>query len=224
MSTEKLGYKRYAIVTSMQDDEATLSFAGYCRRGLYKCSGEVIAEAFTSFGMSLEETIAGLKKDAKGPIDAVIFAGNAKSAAGVLKELRKQGIKAPLIGGEALKSREFLRLAGKDAIGTILYTSFTGLSKRQTTATFIKDFRKATGHYPTPLSALGYDSFMLIAEAIKKSGNTEPKKVADALWDTRDYQGVSGPISMDDSGEAIKTAYILKIVQGKKGPVFTLAK
>jgi len=222
--SEKLGYKRYALITSMIDDEATLSAAGFYRRALNKFGGKVVAEAFTSFGMSLEETITGLKDDARGPIDAVIFAGNAKSAAGVLKELRKQGIKAPLIGGEGLKKREFLGLAGKDAIGTILYTSFTTLSKTETTTSFIKAFRKETGHYPAPLSALGYDSFMLIAEAIKKSGTTEPKKVADALWDTRDYQGVSGPISMDDSGEAVKSAYVLKIVQGKKGPVFSLAK
>ena len=222
--SEKLGYKRYALITSMIDDEATLSAAGFYRRALQKFDGKVVAEAFTSFGLSLKETISGLKKDAKGPIDAVIFAGGAKSAAGVLKELRKQGIKAPLIGGEGLKKREFLRLAGKSAIGTILYTSFTSLSKTETSTSFVKAFRKETGHYPAPLSALGYDSFMIIAEAIKKSGTTEPKKVANDLWDRKDYQGVSGPISMDDSGEAIKTAYILKVVQGKKRPVFTLAK
>jgi branched-chain amino acid transport system substrate-binding protein len=221
---EKLGYKRYAIITSMIDDEATLSAAGFYRRALNKFGGKVVAEAFTSFGLSLKETITGLKKDAKGPIDAVIFAGGAKSAAAVLKELRKQGIKAPLVGGESLKSREFTKLAGKSAIGTILYTSFTSLSKAEASTRFVKAFRKETGHYPSPLSALGYDSFMLIAEAIKKSGTTEPKKVANDLWDTKGYQGVSGPISMDDSGEAIKTAYVLKIVQGKNRPVFILAK
>jgi len=89
---------------------------------------------------------------------------------------------------------------------------------------FVKLFKSKTGHYPVQLSALGYDSFMLIAEALKKSGTTEPKKVAETLWDIKDYHGVSGPISFDDNGETVKTSYILKVVQGKKGPVFSLAR
>ncbi|MBE9502723.1 MAG: ABC transporter substrate-binding protein [Proteobacteria bacterium] len=222
--SEKLGYKRYAIVTSMVDDEASLSAAGFYRRALQKYGGKVVAEAFTGFDMGLKESVAALKQDAKGPIDAVIFAGKAKAGAEILKELRRNGIKAPLIGGEGLKNRKFLKLAGKATVGTILYTSFTSLSKDQTTRRFVKSFRKETAHYPSPLSALGYDSFMLIAEAIKKSGTTEPKQVANDLWDTKDYQGVSGPISMDDSGETIKSAYLLKVVQGKKRPFFTLVK
>ncbi len=222
--SEKLGYKRYAIVTSMVDDEASLSAAGFYRRALQKYGGKVVAEAFTGFDMGLKESVAALKQDAKGPIDAVIFAGKAKAGAEILKELRRNGIKAPLIGGEGLKNRKFLKLAGKATVGTILYTSFTSLSKDQTTRRFVKSFRKETGHYPSPISALGYDSFMLIAEAIKKSGTTEPKQVANDLWDTKDYQGVSGPISMDDSGETIKSAYLLKVVQGKKRPFFTLVK
>ncbi len=222
--SEKLGYRRYAIVTSMVDDEAALSAAGFYRRALQKYGGKVVAEAFTNFDMGLADSVAALKQDAGGPIDAVIFAGKAKAGAELLKGLRKNGIKAPLIGGEGLKNREFLKLAGNDAVGTILYTSFTTLSKDENSRRFVKAFRKETGHYPEPLSALGYDSFMLIAEAIKKSGTTEPKKVANDLWDTKDYQGVAGPISMDDSGEAIRSAYLLKVVQGKKGPLFTLAK
>lgn len=223
--TEKLGYNRYAIVTSMLDDEATLSLAGYYRRALQKFGGKVVAEAFTNFDLGLKDSIANLRKDAGGNIiDAVIFAGNAKNGAETLKELRRQGIKAPLVGGEGLKTREFLKLAGKASIGTVLYTSFTTLSKEKITRRFVKEFRTATGHYPNPLAALGYDSFMLIAEAIKKRGTTEPKKVANDLWDTKDYRGVSGPISFDDNGEAVKASYLLKVVQGKKRPVFVLAK
>lgn len=223
-STEKLGYKRYALITSMVDDEATLEAAGFYKKALQKYGGEIVVEEFTNFDIGLSDAVSMIKKAATGSVDAVIYAGNDQNGAELLKELRKQGVNAPLVGGEGLKTSNFLKRSGKAAIGTILYTSFTTLSKDKKSQAFTKNYRAATGRYPDPLAALGYDSFMLIAEALKRAGTTEPMKVVDSLKQIKDHPGVSCPVSVDEHGETIYSPHILKVVMGSKGPVFQLAQ
>ncbi len=222
--SEKLGYKRYAIITSMVDDESALSAVGFYKKALQKHGGKIVSEAFANFDVALKESIADIKKDSGGKLDAVLFAGDAKNGADVLKEMRRQGIKAPLVGGEKLFTRKFLKRAGNRALGSVLYTSFTARFKGKETQAFVKKYRKKNKRYPTPLAAYGYDSFMLVAEAIKRSGTTEPKKVVDALWDTKNHPGVAGSVSMKETGATINVPFLLKVVKGKKGPRFTLVK
>lgn len=221
---EKLGYKRFVIITSMIDDESSLSVAGLCRRGLQKTGGEIVAEACTNLDLGVKETITKIKSETKGSIDAVIFAGAAKDAVEVLKELRSQGINAPLIGSESLYTAEFLKLGGDAVTGSLLYTSFTPLSDAPATTKFIKSYKAVTGKEPSSLAALGYDSFMLIAEAIKRAGTTDPLKVRTALTKIKGFTGVSGTISMSADGESIKTPFLLRVEKGPKGPEFRLIK
>lgn len=221
---EKFGYKRYVILTSMVDDEACLSVAALYRRGIRKVGGEVVADACTNLDLGIKETIEKVKKEAKGAIDAVIFAGYAGNAVDVVKELRLQGINAPLVGSEFLYTPGFLKDGGDAVVGSFLYTGFTSLSDAPSTVKFIKSYKAATGKEPSPLAALGYDSFMLIAEAIKKAGTTEPSKVRKALTEIKGYKGVSGVTSMSEDGESVKSPFLLKVEKGRKGPEFRLIK
>lgn len=221
---EKLGYKRYIILTSMVDDEACLSVAGLYRRALQKVGGEVVADACTNLDLSLNETIGKVIKEAKGPIDAVIFAGSAGNAVDTAKELRRQGINAPLIGNEGLYTDEFLKRGGQAVVGSLLYTSFTPLSEAPATVKFVKNYKEAYGKIPTPLAALGYDSFMILAEALTKAGTTIPVDVRHSVTGIKKYEGVSGVISMGEDGESIKTPFIIRVEKGARGPEFRLVK
>ncbi|MEK7850554.1 MAG: ABC transporter substrate-binding protein, partial [Deltaproteobacteria bacterium] len=221
---EKLGYKRYVILTSMVDDEACLSVAGLYRRALQKVGGEVVADACTNLDLSIKETIKKVKDDAKGPIDAVIFAGSAGNAVDLAKELRSQGVQAPIVGSDVLYNTEFLKKGGSAVIGSLLYTSFTPLSDAPATVKFVKEYKAATGKEPSVLAALGYDSFMLIAGALKKTGTTNPVDVRYALTGIKDHPGVSGMISMSKDGESVKTPFLIKVEKGAKGPEFRLIK
>lgn len=222
--TEKLGYKRYVIVTSLVDDEASLSVAGFFRRALQKSGGTIAADALINYSLGLKDTVAQMKNDAKGSFDAAIFAGGAKDAAEFIKELRRQGINAPLIGSEVLYTPEFLKSGGEAAVGSLLYTSFTPLNEDPISQKFVREYKKRTGEEAPPLAALGYDTFMLMVDALKKSGTTDPSKLRDTLAGIKSFKGVSGAISMDKEGEAIKTPFLLRVRKGKGGPEFRLIK
>lgn len=218
---DKLKYKNYAIVTSMRDDETSLQIGGLFRGALIKEGGRIVGETHVMMGATTEEAISQLKKDAKEPVDAVIFAGDDMAAVEVLGELRKQGIKAPLIGGDILYTNEFLENGGDLVVGTILYAGFFPEDKSPIVSKFVSEYKKKTGKEPRILAADAYDSFMLIAEAIKQAGSAEPNKVKDALSKIN-MQGATGKITMDANGEAIKRAYIFQIIKKGGKAVFEL--
>ena len=213
---EKLKYKNYAIITSMRDDETSLQIGGLFRGAIMKYNGNIVGETHIFMGVTHEEAIAQLKKDAKEKIDAIIFAGDDAAAIEVLKELRTQGINAPLIGGDILYTDQFLKDGGEIVAGTMLYAGFFPEDKSPLVSRFVSEYKKKTGKEPGLYPAIAYDSFMLIAEAIKQDKTPEERSmVMEALAGMKDMEGVTGKTSMDKDGEAIKRPYILRAV--KKG-------
>lgn len=75
---EKLKYKRYAIITSMRDEESTMNAVSLYMRAIQKHKGEVVSQAYVHFDLSTKEAIAKLKKESGANIDAVVFTGNSK--------------------------------------------------------------------------------------------------------------------------------------------------
>ena len=59
------------------------------------------------------------------------------------------------------------------------------------------------------MAALGYDSAMVLADAMKRAGTTDGAKVRDALAATKDFQGVTGKTTIDADRNASKPAVIL---------------
>ena len=58
---------------------------------------------------------------------------------------------------------------------------------------------------------MGYDAYYVALEALKAAGSTDPAKVMEALPGVT-YDGVSGHIAFDETGDAIRdTAYIKTI-------------
>ena len=218
---EKLKYKNYAIVTSMRDDETSLQIGGLFRGAIIKKGGTIVSETHVMMGATMEEAISQLKKDAKETIDAVIFAGDDTAAVDVLRELRKQNIKAPLIGGDILYTDAFLKNGGELVVGSILYAGFFPEDKSPIVSKFVSEYQKETGKKPGIVSANAYDSFMLIAEAIRQAKSTDPVIVKELLAKIN-MQGATGKITMDTEGETIKQPYILRVARRGGKAVFEL--
>ena len=65
------------------------------------------------------------------------------------------------------------------------------------------------------MAALGYDSAMILADAIKRAGATDGAKIRDALAATKDFDAVTGKITINDKRDAVKSAVIIQVKGGK---------
>ena len=68
----------------------------------------------------------------------------------------------------------------------------------------------------TKFAALSYDSTLLIAEAIKKTGSLDTGKIAASMAEIKGLEGVSGKVTFDAQHNPVKSAFIIEYKEGKQ--------
>lgn len=76
---------------------------------------------------------------------------------------------------------------------------------------FVKKHKAKFGGSPDDMAALGYDSAMILADAIKRAGGTDGAKLRDAIAATKNFKGITGVITIDEKRNASKSAVIMTI-------------
>ena len=90
--------------------------------------------------------------------------------------------------------------------------------------TFVDKFKKRwNGEVPDAMCALGYDSAMVLIEAIKRAGSTDGAKIRDAIAATKNYPGITGNTTLDANRNATKAAVVVTIKNGQFKFVETVA-
>jgi len=80
---------------------------------------------------------------------------------------------------------------------------------------FIEDYSQTYGHTPDDVAALTYDAFGLLFQALQSQGEIDPESIKDGLANIEAYTGVTGTMEYRGSGDPIKSAVILQIVDGE---------
>ena len=85
------------------------------------------------------------------------------------------------------------------------------------TTKFIDAFKAEYGADKEPGSnaALGYDAYLIIIKAIEKAGTADSVAIQQALLATKDFQGAAGVVNFDADRNAIKSAVIKTVKDGK---------
>jgi branched-chain amino acid transport system substrate-binding protein len=147
--------------------------------------------------------------------DVVFLPGYYTEAAVILLQARQLGIRCPFVGGEGWDSPTLVAVAGRAAEGNYYTDHFSAADPDPKVQKFVQAYRAKYGALPDALAALWYDGARLLAQAVQRAGSTDSGKIRDALATTRDFEGVTGRISIDDNRNASKPGVILKIVDGK---------
>jgi len=147
--------------------------------------------------------------------DAIYFSGYYTDG-GLLRAQQLQlGIKADFIGGDSNDNPDFIKLAGKSAVGTLLVNFPTpeflpyDIAKK-----FLKDYKAKYGKDPASVWALmNVDGLRAILYAAEELKTTETKKISDFLHKLKDFPGITGPVSFDERGERVNTKFNVYEIQ-----------
>ncbi|MFZ2948619.1 MAG: ABC transporter substrate-binding protein [Desulfuromonadaceae bacterium] len=210
----ELKYKKVAIITSDNNDYS-VGFSQTFRDAAKGKGIEIVADEKVKDGdKDFSGQVTNIK--AKKP-DVIFFSGYYTEAALIMKEARKQGIKANMFGGDGLFSPEFIKLGGSAAEGSMSALGFAPEQASPETAKFIESFKKKfNGALPGLFDAQGYDGVMMIADAIKRANSADPKVFKTAMATTKNFPGVSGTITIRANREPIKTPLCLLAVKDGK--------
>ena len=213
----KLNAKKVAIVQEVSNDYA-VGLAKFFTDSFKKLTGDdksIVAVANYNTG---DTDFSAQLTNIKALNPDVIFApGNFTESAALTKQARELGITAPIIGGDTWETQEFIDIGGKAVEGAI-FSTFFDAAKPATSETekFIAEFKKAfPDKEPAGVSALGYDAYLLIIDAIKRANSADPEKIKEAINQTKDFMGASGIVTLDENRNAIKSAVIKQVKNGK---------
>jgi branched-chain amino acid transport system substrate-binding protein len=87
---------------------------------------------------------------------------------------------------------------------------------------FIKKYNEKHKQTPDGLAALGYDAARILFEAMKRSKSLGGADLAAELARTKDFDGVTGRISIDADRNAVKPAVMLEMKDGQPEIVTTI--
>jgi branched-chain amino acid transport system substrate-binding protein len=131
-------------------------------------------------------------------------------------------VTAPFIGGEDLFTELFL-IEGGDAVrGTLLYATFAPHRDSPAVAEFMKRHDRDNGGVPDRFTALAYDAFTQLAEAIRSAGSTRSGAVRSALLNGKEIDGVTGMTSWTPEGTPLKHPFIYRVEGAGEGNKFVL--
>jgi branched-chain amino acid transport system substrate-binding protein len=139
-----------------------------------------------------------------------MYVGGYHTEAGlIIRQAKQQGMKATLVGGDALVTNEFWQIAGDAGAGTMM-TFPPDPRLMKTAADVVKEF-KAKNVDPEGYVLYTYAAIQVWADAVKKIKSTDPKKVAAELKAAGNWPSVLGPISFDKKGDTTGGGYVFYV-------------
>ncbi|HWY78481.1 MAG TPA: ABC transporter substrate-binding protein [Verrucomicrobiae bacterium] len=206
--------KRIAILTDVSAAYSA-GLTTYFKDAYIAGGGQIVAEQkFTKDDKDFKAQLTTIKAANPDAIFMPIYYGPATLIALQAREL---GITCTLFGGDGWEAPELVQGPGAaEALEGCFYsTHFAPDQQTPEAQEFVKKYQAKFGSKPDAMAALGYDSALVLADAMKRAGSTEGPKIRDALAATKDLQGVTGKMTIDADRNARKPAVILEIKGGK---------
>lgn len=125
------------------------------------------------------------------------------------------GLNIPIIGSDSWGFADLIKLGGADMEGLMFTTHYAPDIATPVAQRFIKAYQQRYGSPPDDVAALTYDSFQLLFQALQKAGKVDREAVRDALASIERYEGVTGTMRFQGTGDPIKSAVVIQIKDGQ---------
>lgn len=211
-ATDELGVGNAAILIDNSSDYAK-GLAQFFKENFVKEGGAVTAEeSYLQKDTDFKATLTKIK--ATNP-DFLYVPGYYQEVGLIVKQARELGMNMPIAGGDGWDSAKMPEIAGAAALNNTYFSSlYSPDDSSDINKNFVAAYEKAYGQKPDVFAALSYDSALLVAEAIKNAGSTEPAKISEAMAKINGFSGVSGSVTFDDKHNPVKSAVILEYKDG----------
>ena len=207
-----LNARTAAILVDARNDYS-VGLAAAFRDRFQKEGGRVVGELkYTEGDSDFSAQLTAIR--AQQP-DVLFVPGYYTDAGLVARQAKSLGLSATLLGADGWDSPKLAEIGGAAVEGAYFSNHYSVDDPSPVGRRFVDAYRKRFGADPDSIAALSYDAVRLLADAIRRAGSTEGKRVRDALADTKDFDGVTGKITMDADRNPIKPAVILQISGGR---------
>ena len=211
------GYLKARCLAVVQADDAwATTVSDIFIREYVKLGGKVVERQRTASRV-LEDPTNLIAAVLKASPELVFFAVHPLEGPPISKGLREAGLHVPFLGTDAMKTS--FPLGGGEA-GAAVYHTHTGADfRRLPSAAAFREAYIARFPADSTYSPEAYDAIMIIAQAVARAarairgGVPDRASVLQQVRSLRGFEGVTGPVSFDPTGERIGAPVSLYRVQ-----------
>ncbi len=223
---ERYGVKKVAVVYDVKD-AIGLTLGSMVLPTVFKKLGATIVNdkdhvtyQTKDFDMRPQVTkLAGME------FDGVAFGGIYSDAVTFIKEMRRQGLKQPVVGGSPFINEYFPKQGGPDVEGTVAPCTFHhSIAPKKFVEEFVKRAKAKGFDPPEPVmyDANVYDTIHFLKHVMEKMGVTnnpadlakDRELVMKGLSTIKDFKGIVGPVAFNEDGDADKPIFVAEIKGG----------
>lgn len=187
---------------------------------------KVVADISTEAGQA--DFSADVVKIKAANADAIFVYVNEEESARFLKEAKKQGVKAPLIGETTLLGQKVIDLAGDAANGVKGHVGLSVDAPVPAVKQFAERFKKRFNYYCDHNGIKGYTGIYFIKNVTEKIGKFDSKAFAAAAHGQTitpaQEPGILMEATWDKNGDIDRESFLGEVVDGKQKIVEVLPK
>jgi branched-chain amino acid transport system substrate-binding protein len=146
--------------------------------------------------------------------DLIYWGGLYTEGGLIVRQMRDQGVKAPLMGGDGITSDEFASIGGPGVEGSLM-TYGPDPRNKPDAKKVVEEFR-AKKFEPEAYTLYSYAGVQMIKQAAEAAKSLDPKKIAEKMHSGMQFKTVLGDVSYDKKGDITKLDYVMYI--WKKDP------
>ncbi|MFZ4520238.1 MAG: ABC transporter substrate-binding protein [Bacteroidales bacterium] len=168
-----------------------------------------LVESFKIGQANFRDLISKIKNNKP---DGIYLASYPEENHNILKQLKEQQVKIPVLGTQGFVSPQI-----KTLIPTLNYTIYFSIplppdSTSVSVRNFQQNYNKAYGKTPGITADAAYDAFVLLANGIQLHGYNVPK-VKNYLYSVKNFSGASGILTINKFGDVEKPFVFIKNMQ-----------
>ena len=208
-----------AVVVTDAKQDYSVGLSKAFKKAYEAAGGKIVQTALINSGDKDFNAQVSTIKQSKASI--IAFTGYYNEAALIAMQARKMGIETPFIGADGVGFPELVKLGGKAVEGFMYTDHFNEASASSAEAkAYVEAFHKKNHKPADSMGALAADAYGMILDAMNKcidSGKSSDDKecINTNLRSTKDYKGITGNITINAEGNAVKSAVINAVKDGK---------
>ena len=212
-----LKLKTAALLVDISNDYS-VGLASFFTKSFTKLGGQIVANLKYQAGD--QDFTAQLTEITSKKPDVLFIPSYFAEGAIIMKQVKELGAKFQVMGGDAMDNPQIVEIGGA-AVEGFVHTTFpydpsmkdmSPMAKK-----FTENWKKAfPSKEPNVNAALGYDTYLLVLDAIKRAGKAEPAAITKALVATKGFEGVTGSTTINATHDAEKPVGLVQIKDGKK--------
>ena len=214
---QNMGFKRAAVLKDVANDYA-VGLANFFASSFKKQGGEIVVNL--NYNSGDQDFTPQLTQIISQKPDVLFIPAYFAEGAIIMKQARELGATFRIIGGDAMDNPETVKIGGQ-AVEGFLHTTFpydmSMPNMNPAAKKFTENWKVAfPGKDPNVNAALGYTSYMMFMEAIKKANSTDREAVTKALAALKDFPAVTGMLTINATHDAEMPIGIIEIKDGKR--------